>query len=416
MKKLLLTISMLIAISTFAQEDKTVTLTVIGQGKTKDDAQKNALRSAIEQAFGTFISSKTEILNDNLVKDEIVSVTNGNIRKFDIISEVQLPDNTWSSTLIAIVSVTKLTSFCESKGVVVEFKGQMFAMNIKLQKLNEDAELKAINNLCEAGNKLLPFVFNDSLEIDNPIAYKFKSSHDNVTHKINNDRFTDLYPNYYQEGDDNFVIKFRVKITLNDYYNQLFEFFGKNLSSICLSKEELESYKSLKKETYPINFNSYDIHLRNQKSMKTLYDFFIIAQGYISDFMIYSEVDTIKINKSGLLNFNLENYSTSTVNKSWRIPSYPLIKMTSKESYKGGSGAGLKNTQNALETYFFDIKNKQNWSQHSALNGDKPLDFVENMELNFYQAGSVIGYFSYNHILSLKSLEKITSYKLIQKK
>ena len=47
-----------------AQDDKTVTLTVSGTGKTLEEAKKNALRSAIEQAFGAFISSKTEILND----------------------------------------------------------------------------------------------------------------------------------------------------------------------------------------------------------------------------------------------------------------------------------------------------------------------------------------------------------------
>jgi hypothetical protein len=64
--------------------DKTVTLVVSGSGKTQDEAKQNALRSAIEQAFGTFISSKTEILNDSLVKDEIVSVANGNIQKFEI--------------------------------------------------------------------------------------------------------------------------------------------------------------------------------------------------------------------------------------------------------------------------------------------------------------------------------------------
>ena len=66
---------------TFAQDaDKTVTLVVSGQGKSQDEAKQKALRSAIEQAFGAFISSKTEILNDNLVKDEIVSVANGNIQ------------------------------------------------------------------------------------------------------------------------------------------------------------------------------------------------------------------------------------------------------------------------------------------------------------------------------------------------
>ena len=52
----------LLANVSFAQEDKTVTLTVSGQGQTQDEAKQNALRNAIEQAFGTFISSNTEIL------------------------------------------------------------------------------------------------------------------------------------------------------------------------------------------------------------------------------------------------------------------------------------------------------------------------------------------------------------------
>ena len=58
--------------STNANSENEVTLTVSGNGKTLEEAKNNALRSAIEQAFGAYISSKTEILNDNLVKDEIV--------------------------------------------------------------------------------------------------------------------------------------------------------------------------------------------------------------------------------------------------------------------------------------------------------------------------------------------------------
>ena len=60
------------SISVFAEDDKTVTITLSGRGNTQNEAQQNALRSAIEQAFGTFISTKTEILNDALVKDEVV--------------------------------------------------------------------------------------------------------------------------------------------------------------------------------------------------------------------------------------------------------------------------------------------------------------------------------------------------------
>ena len=57
-----------------------ITLTVSADGKTKEEATQNALRSAIEQAYGTFVSAKTTILNDELVKDEIVTVSNGSIK------------------------------------------------------------------------------------------------------------------------------------------------------------------------------------------------------------------------------------------------------------------------------------------------------------------------------------------------
>ena len=62
----------------------TVTLTVVGSGKTIEEAKTNALRSAIEQAYGVFVSSNTEILNDELIKDEIVSISSGNIKEFKI--------------------------------------------------------------------------------------------------------------------------------------------------------------------------------------------------------------------------------------------------------------------------------------------------------------------------------------------
>lgn len=52
-----------------AKDEKTLNLTVSGQGKTQDEARQMALRNAIEQAVGTIISSKTEIFNDNLIKD-----------------------------------------------------------------------------------------------------------------------------------------------------------------------------------------------------------------------------------------------------------------------------------------------------------------------------------------------------------
>ena len=147
MRKIVLLVFILLNSAVYAQEDKTVTLNVSGTGKTIEEARLNALRSAIEQSFGAFISSKTEILNDNLIKDEIVSVSSGNIEKYNIISQTEIPNYGYAITLSATVSIEKLTSFAQSKGVKVEFNGGMFGIKIKLQKLNEEAEIVSLKNL-----------------------------------------------------------------------------------------------------------------------------------------------------------------------------------------------------------------------------------------------------------------------------
>lgn len=120
MRKLLLIATLFLSFFVNAQEDKTITLTVSGSGKTLEEAKTNALRSAIEQAFGAFISSKTEILNDQVVADQMASVSSGNIKSYEVLNESQLPDGSWGVTLKTIVSVDKLTSFVEAKGIAIE--------------------------------------------------------------------------------------------------------------------------------------------------------------------------------------------------------------------------------------------------------------------------------------------------------
>lgn len=132
-----------------AQEatDKSVTLVVSGDGMTKDAATKQALRSAIEQAFGTFVSANTDILNDELIRDEIVTVSSGNVSNYKEINCLQNKDGSYNVTLEATVSIGKLTSFAKSKGVTAELATGAFAMNMKIRELNKQNELQAIKDL-----------------------------------------------------------------------------------------------------------------------------------------------------------------------------------------------------------------------------------------------------------------------------
>jgi hypothetical protein len=203
----------------YAQDDKTVTLTVSGTGKTLEEAKTNALRSAIEQAFGAFISTKTEILNDNLVKDEIVSVSNGNIQKFEIISQVEIPNNGYAMTLNATVSISKLTSFAQSKGVSIEIKGGLFAANIIQQELNENAELISIQNILNTSNEILKKSFDYSIETKgNP--------------KLNNGKYD---------------IPLKISIKLNKNFYEFRKYFINSLSGLSMSESEIANYEEIKK-------------------------------------------------------------------------------------------------------------------------------------------------------------------------
>lgn len=71
----------------YAGEKEKISVTVVGQGslegstieKAEKNALKNAFQLAIEQGLGTFIRSETEVANFDLVKDKIISKSEGYI-------------------------------------------------------------------------------------------------------------------------------------------------------------------------------------------------------------------------------------------------------------------------------------------------------------------------------------------------
>ena len=119
-------------------QNQEATLTVFGDGANKEEAIKVALRSAIEQAFGVFVSSNTKVINDDVVKDEIATVSSGNVKHFDVISE-DYRDGKCYVSVSAIVSVGKLISYCKQQGLASEatIDVESFLMNQKMKELNE---------------------------------------------------------------------------------------------------------------------------------------------------------------------------------------------------------------------------------------------------------------------------------------
>ena len=175
--------------SEIANPKDEVALTVSADGATKEEATKIALRSAIEQAYGAFVSANTTILNDEMVKDEIVTISNGSIKSYQEVASVLLPNGRTTVTLNAIVSISKLTSYAQSKGATTEFAGATFAMNVKMRELNKKNEMKALDNLIAQIKALLPVAFDRELVLSEPeLCEKFPLDRPMSTELIENNK------------------------------------------------------------------------------------------------------------------------------------------------------------------------------------------------------------------------------------
>ena len=194
-----------------------VTLVVSADGATKDEATKTALRSAIEQAYGTFVSANTTILNDELVKDEIVTITSGNIKNYYEIASATMPNGKQTVTLKATVCVSKLVSYAQSKGASTEFAGAAFGMNIKMKELNKKNEAEALSDLLTQIKSLVPYVFERSLDVGTP--------------KVG------------QNG--NYKVEMKLVFKTNENFINMRKLVFSTLNSISLTEDEAQEYKEL---------------------------------------------------------------------------------------------------------------------------------------------------------------------------
>lgn len=172
-KLILLPIFIFSTVLAMAQTVDDVTLVVSGDGATKEAATHVALRSAIEQAYGVFVSANTEILNDELVKDEIATVASGNVKSYTELSATVLPNGNHLVSLQATVSTKSLATYAQSKGASCEFAGATFGANLKMVELNQKNTKIAFENLVKQLESFKPFVYDmyeRKLEVSQPNA------------------------------------------------------------------------------------------------------------------------------------------------------------------------------------------------------------------------------------------------------
>lgn len=303
-----------------------------GQGTTEDEATKIALRSALEDAFGTFISSSTKIKNDVLISDEIVSLSQGNIKEYKKISSSQLANGLYSITVDAIVSLKKLASYCESKGMSVDFDGKVFGMEIELTEFNRKNEIKALKNLCLQLISMNPNIFDYQLATAEPVMSEIYNDKVIVTIGIGR-HWNSNYYNLRKHSTESFkyislnkreVSNFK-KLGIQTTKIYLFErlYYFRDKKAICVFKEFWDSlYKELSQNYYVVDgfenkYRKEDHHSRKCSELRVLAEVKLKTTSWQKldynweKFSLYYTVDEInKLNNFQLEPFNQEKYET----------------------------------------------------------------------------------------------------------
>lgn len=213
--------------------EKVISLVSNGTGKTKEEAIQNALRSAIEQTYGTFVSANTEVLNDELIKDDIVTVSSGNVKSYKELS-VNQSDELYDVSVQVTISIDHLTQFAQSRGMQAELAGASFIMNMKMKELNKKNEAASIEHMIEKARAIAKNgLFDYLLEIGEP-------------RRNNNSKYSISIKILFCENSNTIA-----------FYKTIYDTF----KALSLTKTEINDYKKAN-----IPYYVYDIQLKLQTS------------------------------------------------------------------------------------------------------------------------------------------------------
>lgn len=255
-----------------------VTLVASGKASDSEKATTIALRSAIEQAYGTFVSANTTILNDELVKDEIVTISNGNIKSYEVLSDVKCEDGQDMVTVKATVCISKLVSYAKSKGASAEFAGATFAQSMKIKELYKQNEAKALENLLTQVKFMLPSCYDLGLSDigepeesrNSPNCYELAMYVDfkpNANTKVLCDLFLNTLKSLSLEEssrDQGSELRFIWVRTLNkEKLNNLIKEKEEKLNNLIKEEEKLNNLDTLFKEDNFTPLSDIHIFIRN---------------------------------------------------------------------------------------------------------------------------------------------------------
>ena len=187
-----------------------------GYGKNPDEALKQALRNAVEEAVGTYMTSTTRIENDDIIEDKILSLSRGFIKDFKKLAEMKVDGET-KVTVSVIVTKSQILETLKASGVKVKVAGQkMFQQFASFDSQMED-EYKLIYDLLK------------DLPKEGPLDYEVEVLGQPV------------------RSGSNYEIKVRLTGTVNNNFKNQFTNFRNILNETAFDKKIVEEpFKAIK--------------------------------------------------------------------------------------------------------------------------------------------------------------------------
>lgn len=119
----LFSLVLLVFVSTIGyteEPEKTEKVVITGIGVDIDKAKQNAIRNAVEQVIGAYVTSDTIVKNSQLLKDEILSYSGGYVKETKVISQKVEGDGLFSIQIEALVVSSKLRRKLENLNIATK--------------------------------------------------------------------------------------------------------------------------------------------------------------------------------------------------------------------------------------------------------------------------------------------------------
>ena len=316
----------------YKNESRLISVKSTGQGGTIKEAKENALRNALEETYGIFMSSKTTIKNDDF-SDDMQAIVTGSIDSYKLISTTTLPDKTFTVLVEANVSPSKIRSYTRSTGSKIIMDVNSFTRNLKLFETNKSSEEKSIAILCENLNKF----------IRQSIDFNIVSSE----------------PKYTENDKTKFIMKYKVNWSLNQNFKNFEDNLFQTLSDIGMTNDEVIDYIKIQKPYYKFG-NTY---LRSLKSKKMII-------SLLSGLNFYAYNYSIDYGKKSLF--------PSSLIYSNKLKGYIHTKKNDVKSTPVSIGGLISNNpRNTYQTNNHDIKDQYKifLSDPTKTDGYTPIDF-----------------------------------------